>query len=54
MEQNDQILGGIVLCENFFKIYSNPLFVKYLGILYGEKKVIGPDSKRRKIKSIKL
>ncbi|MBN2468652.1 MAG: GNAT family N-acetyltransferase [Deltaproteobacteria bacterium] len=29
-------LGGIVLAKNELRCYSNPLFVKYLGVVYGD------------------
>jgi hypothetical protein len=36
VEQHSAIIGGIVLTKNKMGICSNPLFVKYLGILYGK------------------
>jgi len=34
VEENNRILGGIVLAKNEAGVWSNPLFVKYLGVLY--------------------
>ena len=50
IERNKTILGGIVLCRNELGVYSNPLFVKYLGVFYADEKILGPSSKRRKYK----
>jgi hypothetical protein len=35
VEDDNRIIGGIVLAKNEVNVFSNPLFVKFLGILYG-------------------
>jgi len=50
IERDRKIMGGIILCRNELRIYSNPLFVKYLGVLYADDDLIGIKSKRRKNK----
>tara|TARA_B100001741_G_C16521897_1_gene585153 strand:+ start:679 stop:1638 length:960 start_codon:yes stop_codon:yes gene_type:complete len=50
IENEKKILGGIVLCKNELYVHSNPLFIKYLGIIYASEKLMGPISKRRKYK----
>ena len=34
--ENEDIVGGIVLCKDRFGLNSNPLYVKYLGIVFGQ------------------
>ena len=34
VEENNRIVGGIALAKNEVGVWSNPLFVKYLGVLY--------------------
>ena len=46
----NEIIAGIALCQNEFKVYSNPLFVKYLGILYANENFIGSKRNRKRYK----
>jgi hypothetical protein len=34
VEKDDEVIGGIVLAKNEVGVFSNPLFVKHLGVLY--------------------
>jgi SAM-dependent methyltransferase len=36
VEENGEVIGGIVLAKNEVGVLSNPLFVKYLGVLYAD------------------
>lgn len=48
VEENGEIIGGIVLAKNEVGVFSNPLFVKHLGVLYAadiEKSGKGRDLK---------
>jgi hypothetical protein len=48
VEENGEVIGGIVLAKNEVGVLSNPLFVKYLGVLYAvdvEKSGKGRDLK---------
>ena len=47
IEQDNIIYGGIVLCKNELGVHSNPLFIKYLGILYADDNILGSRVKRR-------
>src|SRR4030043_2058470 len=48
VEENGEVIGGIVLAKNEAGVLSNPLFVKHLGVLYAadvEKSGKGRDLK---------
>lgn len=49
VEENSRIIAGIILSKNEIGIYSNSLFVKYLGILYGDSVIKNKSKSRNKI-----
>lgn len=50
VEENSKIIGGIVLARNQLRAYSNPLFVKYLGVLYADPEDLYSKKSRKKYK----
>lgn len=54
VENDSRILAGIILAKNELGVHSNPLFVKYLGILYADTTEVNSKKGRKKYKIDRL